>query len=92
MDEESSELLLPTENKKTGKFLKNKYIIEIFVIKIINCVQDFKIRKNHQQSRAANFLFFGLVVGFLVSYFISYSGIIDDTTLANNIFRNSIQL
>lgn len=80
MDEESSvKLLLKTDNKKTGEQLK-LYDSYLCTLKIL--ILDFKTRKFHQ-NRVANSLLGGLVLGFVFSFLVAYSGVIEDTTIDN---------
>lgn len=45
---------------------------------------DTKVRK-FQQNRAANALFCGLILGFIFSFLVAYTGVIEDAQISRNI-------
>lgn len=74
MDDESAVKLLPGgSNRKLGQ-----YFLNFENENILNVVLTESRAKKVQHGKAANALFFGVVLGFIFSFLFAYSGIMDE--------------
>lgn len=70
--------MLATDDKKAGELIM-KFFLFLSRLSLFTQLADFKVKKI-QQNRAANALFFGVVLGFVFSFLFAYTGVFDETT------------